>query len=131
MAKSSEGHDRQDREDRKHKHKKKHKPPKKKPPGQPGAQTTPDQFVELSQTSMPADQQAGLNPQDYPNYAATFSTGPAEAVQYHYSRQDLFNEQYAAEQIAAEQQQATTGARAVPGPGQMSVAFGGMANNPT
>ena len=130
MAKSNEGHDRQDREDRKRKKPKPKKPPKKKP-GQPGAQTTPDQLVELSQTSMPADQQAGLSPQDYPNYDAAFSTGPAEAVQYHYSRQDLYNEQYAAAQIAAEQQQTTTGAMAVPGPGQMSVAFGGMANNPT
>src|SRR5262249_56057199 len=75
-------------------------------------------------TTAPADQQAGLQPKDYPNDQAAFSTGPGQAVQYQYSRQDLFNEQYAQEQVAAAQNTATAGSAAVPGPGQVGVSSG-------
>ena len=61
-----------------------------------------------------------MQPQDYPDDAATFGTGPAEAVQYHYRREDLYAEQYAQEQIAAEQQASSAGA----GPGQVGVRSG-------
>jgi hypothetical protein len=73
-----------------------------------------------SVSRMPAAAQAGMQPQDYPDDAATFGTGPAEAVQYHYRREDLYAEQYAQEQIAAEQQASAAGA----GPGQVGVRSG-------
>jgi hypothetical protein len=71
------------------------------------------------QEQAPAGAQAGA-PTDYPDEAAAFSTGPGEAAQYHYTRQDLYAEQFAQEQIAADQAQ-SAGTRAVPGPGQVGV----------
>jgi hypothetical protein len=76
-------------------------------------------------SQQPSAAQAG-QPQDYPDEAAAFSTGPGEAAQYHYTRQDLYNEQYAQEQVAADQQAPGYGS----GPGQVSIRSG-MANNPT
>jgi hypothetical protein len=114
------------RPERKHKHPKK---PPKFPAPSPDDGSTQQAIEESSQypqmiTTAPADQQAGLQPQDYPNDQAAFSTGPGQAVQYNYSRQDLFNEQYAQEQVAAAQNTATAGSAAVPGPGQVGVSAG-------
>jgi hypothetical protein len=95
-----------------------------------GSTTPAGQAFDLI-SQAPAAQQAGLSPQDYPNNASAFGTGPGEATQYHYTRQDLYAEQYAAEQIAAMQQAASAGASAVPGPGQVTTVSSGMAGNPT
>lgn len=74
-------------------------------------------------SSAPADAQSA-QPADYPNDDAVFTTGPGQAVQYHYTRQDLYNEQFAQEQIAAEQESASAGSMAVPGPGTTGVSYG-------
>ena len=76
------------------------------------AQTGPDVAMPPGTDAYP------VNP---PDDQAAFSTGPGQAVQYEYTRQDMYAEQYAQEQLAAEQQQSTAGAGPVPGPGQVGV----------
>ena len=84
---------------------------------------------ELFISQMPGQVYGGQQPADYPNEQAAYSTGPGEAVQYHYTRQDLYNEQYAQETLAAMQ---SAGSAAVPGPGQTGVSSTlGSWSNPT
>ena len=100
-------------------------PPRRKE-APPGGRTTRSEVKESGRfppSSMPQQAQTG-QPVDYPNEQATFSTGPEQAVQYHYTRQDLYSEQFAQEQIQAEQASASQGAGAVPGPGQAGVSYG-------
>jgi hypothetical protein len=111
-----------------------HKPPKPKPKPKPkdkdkgkgngggGATTKEIQATASQGTPMPPGQDSyPVNP---PDDQAAFSTGPGEAVQYDYTRQDMYAEQYAQEQLAAQQQQSTAGAGPVPGPGQAGVTTG-------
>lgn len=114
------------RPERKHKHPRKTPKPTVPLPDDGADQQAIEQTSQYPQmiTTNPSDQQAGLQPQDYPNGQAAFSTGPGQAVQYQYSREDMFNEQYAQEQIAAAQNTAGAGSAAVPGPGQVGVSSG-------
>ena len=107
-----------------HHHDKDHKPPKppgKKPPGQ-----TTDEIKAMStQTSQDAlNATPGQHPAEPANAEAVYTTGPGQAVEYNYTRQGTYSEDY-----ARQQSEIMVQGNPVSGPGQ--VVTSGAANNPT
>lgn len=98
------------REKHHHKHDdddhKKHKKPPKKPPKPPG--TPPPGSVTESlkgKSTQSGDDAMNATPESYPaepaNAEAVYTTGPGQAVEYNYTRQGTYSEDYAQQQSQA------------------------------
>jgi hypothetical protein len=94
-------------------------------PAQPG--TITEQLKAKSTQS--GDQAMNAVPNSYPaepaNAEAVYTTGPGQAVEYNYTRQGTYADQYAEQQS----QVVTVQGNPVAGPGQ--IVTSGAANNPT
>jgi len=103
----------------------------KKKSGTPAApQTVTEQLKAKSTQSGEAAMNAvpGSYPAEPANAEAVYTTGPGQAVEYNYTRQGTYADQYASEQQAQQAAVSVQGDR-VTGPGQMVTS--GAANNPT
>lgn len=117
MAKRNEGHDKQDKEDRKRK--KKDKGDKKKK--DTGKKSATQDIKDTTQqgecpviTMNPTAAQMAVPPDEAANDLSVYSTGPGEAVMYHYDRQGQFAEEFASQQA---EQSAVPAGVSVAGPG--------------
>ena len=127
-----------DKDDRHRKPKRKREPKPKKPRkhhgtgGQPGSgdgtAKIKEQASQVITGTGPMAAAPGQMPPDYPDDAAVFGTGPGEAVEYHYHREDLYAQEYA-NQAGLDQYMTRERAPDLAGPGE--IVTSGAANNPT
>lgn len=119
-------HDRHDDHDRDDKHRKPRRHRRGRKPRGPETKRIKAQTVVKGREPMAGT--PDKQPQDQPNETAAFSTGPGEAVEYHYHRTGTYADDYAAQ---AELQQFESQERApnIGGPGE--IVTSGAANNPT
>jgi hypothetical protein len=108
--------------------KKKDKADKKKAAKKSGKPATPTVTEQLKATStQTGDQAMAATPSSYPaepaNAEAVYTTGPGQAVEYNYTRQGTYADEY-----ATQQSQVQVAGDPVAGAGQV---YGGAANNPT
>lgn len=113
-----------DRKKSEHHHDKDHKP-HKKPGKKPGGSTTEDIKAMSTQSGQDAlNATPGQRPAEPANAEAVYTTGPGQAVEYNYTRQGTYSEDY-----ARQQSEIMVQGNPVAGPGQ--VVTSGAANNPT
>ena len=105
---------------------------KKKPPPSPAPSPGPVTESLKAKSTQTGDQAMNAVPNSFPaepaNAEAVYTTGPGQAVEYNYTRQGTYADQYATEAQAQQQAVSVQGDR-VTGPGQNVTS--GAANNPT
>lgn len=114
-----------DKDDRgnQHHHNKDHKPGKPPPAGGgPVTERIKEQSHQTGQDALNAT--PGQRPAEPANAEAVYTTGPGQAVEYNYTRQGTYSEDY-----ARQQSEIMVQGNPVSGPGQ--VVTSGAANNPT
>jgi hypothetical protein len=118
-----EDHDKDDR----HRKPRRRKPKGRKPKGGATARIK-EQTSQVVTGKAPMAAAPGQRPPDYPNDAAVYTTGPGQAVEYHYHREGTYADEYA-QQADLQQFQTRERAPNIGGPGE--IVTSGAANNPT